>query len=282
MRPSRATNWSGATPSAGATWRNSICFTFHAAVRAGGVIEAVVRLPFDGGPAGNSVSPIRTVMSSGRRPNSSATTCARIVPMPVPRSCTLDSTSTEPSRSRRTSQAALLCTLAPHSDCATPRPRLTGPASAPGAWRRSQPMRCAPRRRSSRRTGLGSMRSRSASGSRPSWSASSSIACSMANAPGVLPGPRIAEPRPGVDEHVVLRGGEIRAGVQPLGEVADAGADADPRGAIFEQGDRGQRAVAARANAQVLPGGRTVAAVELFLLAIEHQPHRRAAPGATA
>ena len=79
----------------------------------------------------------------------------------------------------------------------------------------------------------------------------------------------------GIDEHVALRRGEVRAGVQRLGEVADAGADAHARRAVFQQGDRGQRAVAARADAQVLPGGRAIAGVELLLLPIEHQPHRR-------
>ena len=49
-------------------------------------------------------------------------------------SCTLERTSTEPSRITRTSQAELVCTLAPQSDCAMPSPRLIGPGSAPGAW----------------------------------------------------------------------------------------------------------------------------------------------------
>ncbi len=71
--------------------------------------------------------------------------------MPVPMSCTLDSTSTAPSRSTRTSQDELICTLAPHSDCAMPSPRFTGPGSAPGACRCRQPIRSAPMRRSSRR-----------------------------------------------------------------------------------------------------------------------------------
>ena len=75
---------------------------------------------------------MRTVISSGRSPKTSATVCASTVPVPVPMSCTLESTSTEPSRITRTSQAELICTLAIHSDCATPRPRFTGPGSAPG------------------------------------------------------------------------------------------------------------------------------------------------------
>ena len=78
------------------------------------------------------MSPMRTTMSSGRSPSSSATTCASTVPMPVPMSCTLDSTSTEPSRRMRTSQDELVCTLAPHSDCAMPMPRLMRAAIAGG------------------------------------------------------------------------------------------------------------------------------------------------------
>ena len=52
----------------------------------------------------------------------------------------------------------------------------------------------------------------------------------------------------GIDEHVVLRGGEIRAGVERLGEVADARADPHAGGAEFLQGYRRQRAVAERAD----------------------------------
>ena len=104
MRPSRATRSSAPTFKISAASRNKACNTRHAAMRAGGVIEAVVRLPYEGGPGGKSVSPMRTTMSSGRKPKTSATVCAITVPMPVPMSCTLDNTSTEPSRSTRTSQ----------------------------------------------------------------------------------------------------------------------------------------------------------------------------------
>ncbi len=191
---------------------NNACNTCQAATRAGGVIEAVVRLPYEGGPAGNSVSPICTAICVGpqaraprRRPGPAPCRCRCRCPA---RSRTA---STEPSRSTRTSNEALVCTLAPHSDCAMPMPRLIGPVSAPGAWRRYQPIRSAPMRRSSRRTGLGSMRSRNASGSIAELIGELVDRLSSPQAPGVLPGPRIALPRPGIDEHVVLRGREIRA-----------------------------------------------------------------------
>ncbi len=218
---------------------------------------------------------MRTTMSSGRNPKTSATVCAITVPMPVPMSCTPDKTSIAPSRLTRTSQDERVWTLAPHNDWATPRPRLTGPGSAPAARRRSQPNRSAPSRRSSRRTGLGSMRSRSASGSMPRRSASSSIACSIANAPGVLPGPRIAHPGPALMKTSYCGGLEVGAGVEALREIADAAADRHAGGAIALQRDRRQRSVAARADAQTLPGFRPVAGVHLFLAPFEADAHRR-------
>ncbi len=191
----------------------------QAALRAGGVIEAVVMLPYDGGPAGKSVSPMRIVMSSGCSPSllgdhlrehrADAGADVLHAREHLDRAVAQDA---------HLARGVACCTFAPQKDCAMPRPRLTGPGSAPGARRRLQPKRSAPTRRSSRRTGLGSMRSRSASGSMPSFSASSSIACSSAKAPGALPGARIAQPGPGVDEHVGLRDGEVGAVVDRLGE----------------------------------------------------------------
>jgi hypothetical protein len=69
---------------------------------------------------------------------------------------------TEPLRSSRTSQAALVWTMPGQNDWATPTPRFTGPRSALAGRRQSQPNRSAPIRRSSRRIALGSIRSRSA------------------------------------------------------------------------------------------------------------------------
>ena len=52
----------------------------------------------------------------------------------------------------------------------------------------------------------------------------------------------------GVDEHVVLRGGEVRAGVERLGEVAGARADPHASSAELLQRYRCQSAVAKRAD----------------------------------
>ena len=56
--------------------------------------------------------------------------------------------------------------------------------------RRSQPMAFAPGSYCARRTGLDSFFLRNSSGSRPSFAASSSTACSIANAPCEWPGAR--------------------------------------------------------------------------------------------
>ena len=86
----------------------------------------------------------------GRRPSSSATTCASTVPMPVPMSCTLESTSTEPSRRMRTSQDALVCTLAPqqrlrHADAALDRAGVAAGRGAGGSSRSARRRCAAPR-----------------------------------------------------------------------------------------------------------------------------------------
>jgi len=101
--------------------------------------DRLVLLPPELGPNGKSVSPMRTETSSGRSPSSSATTCANTVRIPVPISCTLERTSTKPSRCSRTSHEALVCTMPGQNDCAMPTPRFTGPASAAGKRRWLQP-----------------------------------------------------------------------------------------------------------------------------------------------
>ena len=216
------------------------------------------------------------VMSSGRRPNSSATTCASTVPMPVPRSCTPDSTS-----HRAVAQQAHfaggvgLHIGAPqrlrHADAALDQPGIGAGRVAPLpadalraeaaflAPHRARVDAVAQRQRIDAEL-VGEFVDRLLHGERA----------------GRVAGPAHRRAAAGVDEHVVLRGGEIRAGVERLGEIADAGADADAGRAVFHQRDRGQRAVTARADAQVLPGRRTVAGVEMLFLAIEHQAHRRA------
>ena len=74
--------------SADAALANSACKIFQAATRAGGVIEAVVRLPYEGGPAGKFVSPIWMAICEGWRPSVSAIVCWIAVPIPEPISCT--------------------------------------------------------------------------------------------------------------------------------------------------------------------------------------------------
>src|SRR5439155_913778 len=82
--------------------------------------------------------------------------------------------------------------------CATPTPRFTGPGWAPAFTlpAPAQPIFCAPMRRSSRRAGCGSFRSRSSSGSIPSRCASASMACSSPKAPCGCPGARNAADGP--------------------------------------------------------------------------------------
>ena len=130
-------------------------------------------------------------------------------------------------------------------------------------------------RRSSRRTGLGSIRSRSASGSIPSRSANSSIACSSPKAPGVLPGPRMAQPGPALMNTSCCAPSKLGQAYSASALIADAGAKADAGCAIAQQRNRRQRTVAVGADAQSLPGARTVAGIHLFFLPIEDEPHRR-------
>ena len=81
--------------------------------------------------------------------------------------------------------------------------------------------------------------------------------------------------RPGIDEHVVLCALEIRTVIKRLGVEADAGAKRNTRRAVALQRDCRQRAVALGADAQSLPGARTVARVHLFFFPVEHEANRR-------
>src|SRR5439155_15483660 len=70
-------NETGSAPLSGAfTCASNCCFALYAAFRTAGVIEVVVMLPPDGGPGGDTVSPIVTGTSLGWIPSSSATTWA--------------------------------------------------------------------------------------------------------------------------------------------------------------------------------------------------------------
>ena len=163
-----------------------------AARRTAGPTEFVVLLPPEPTPAGQRVSPTWTDTSCGRRPSSSATIIAIAVRKPVPMSCEPWKSSTEPSRWTFTSAPTPLLRANTYQlPLAMPMPRLRGPVVSPAFWlRRSQPMALAPASYWIRRTGLDSFFRLSSSGSMPSFSASSSMADSSANAPWEWPGAR--------------------------------------------------------------------------------------------
>ena len=181
-------------PNLGATAANNCCFACQAALRTAGEMEPVVTLPPESGPIGKRVSPMRMTMLAGGTPSSSATTTASMVLVPVPRSCTADINSTEPSREIRTSQDESILTKRYQTDCAIPMPRLTGPVSAPAGLRLRQFVRSRMTWRSTFRAGCSSILSRSANGSMFSFTASSSMACSKAKQPCGWPGARNAAP----------------------------------------------------------------------------------------
>ncbi len=130
-------------------------------------------------------------------------------------------------------------------------------------------------RRSSRRTGLGSIRSRKRE--RIDGKPLGQFVDRLFEPEGAGRIARRAHraARPRIDEHVVLRGFEIGTGVERLGHIADAGAERDAGRAVAHQRDRRQRPVAPRADAQPLPGRRAVAGIHLLFLAIEDDAHRR-------
>ena len=87
---------------------------------------------------GKRVSPMRMTTLEGGMPNSSATMIASMVLVPVPRSCTADINSTDPSRETRTSHDEFMLTKRYQTDCASthaafdrPAVRARGPAIAP-------------------------------------------------------------------------------------------------------------------------------------------------------
>ena len=88
--------------------------------------------------------------------------------------------------------------------------------------------------------------------------------------------------RPGVGEDVVLRGFEIRALVERLGEIADPGAEPHAGRAVAFDRNRGQRPVSARADPDALVGGGPIARVHLLLGPRQRKTHRRARPDARA
>ncbi len=102
-RPSRVSSASTATSSSPAAASRSPRRASSAAIRTAGVSEATVMEPHEfplNGPV--AVSPMIARTASSRWPSASAATCARMVRVPVPRSCVPESTSAVPSVLRRT------------------------------------------------------------------------------------------------------------------------------------------------------------------------------------
>ena len=81
--------------------------------------------------------------------------------------------------------------------------------------------------------------------------------------------------RPRIDEHVVLCALEIWAGIERLGDIADASADRDAGSAVAYERDRGKRAVALGADAQTLRCAGAIARIHLLFFAIEDDAHGR-------
>ena len=130
-------------------------------------------------------------------------------------------------------------------------------------------------RRSSRRTGLGSIRSRSASGSIEN-SLRQLVDC-LLDREGARRIARRAHGAAGagVDENIMLPAFEIGAGIGRLGDVADATAELNAGGAKACQRNRRQRSVAVRADFELLEGAGSIAGVHLLLFPVEDDSHRR-------
>ena len=205
----------------------------------------------------------------------------RPAPAPCRCRCRCPARWTAPRPSRRactrTSQAALICTLAPQIDCAMPRPRLTGPASAPGAMPplpadalRAEAPFLAPHRARVDAVAqcqrieaelLGQFvdrllqRERARRVARPAHRAAGA----------------------GIDEHVVLRGFEVGAGVQRLRRRCRRRRRA-PRRRCHSSAARSRsasrRAARRCASAARSPGGCRQSICSSS--PVEHQPHRRA------
>ena len=180
--------------SSGAMRSNNFCFAAAAAVLMTGATDAVVwlpPLPPEGNPG--SLSPTLTVISVGASPNSSATMIAIAVRMPVPISCVPVTASTVPSALMVTRASVPRPPPPPQRPLPSPMPRFLTPGPVPGTlFRRCHPISCAPRVYCACRTSLVSLMRRNSSGFIPSFSASSSMRQSIANAPCGCPGARIA------------------------------------------------------------------------------------------
>ena len=118
--------------------------------------------------------------------------------------------------------------------------------------------------------------SRRSRGSMLSFTARSSMVCSSANAPCGCPGARMAAPGPAL----------MKTSFSSVCREAVLGRDSAPVRSSprrcrnppcrSDQVDRGDGAVFLRADAQSLIGAGPIADGKMLLLAIEHQPHRRA------
>ena len=240
----------------------------------------------------------RRARASSGRPSSSAATICAAVSVPVPMSWMPGH---DERRGRRASRRTVACDGGPPPPhqiwVAQPMPR-----SRPSALRLAQrvarrPSRRARRRGRSRRAGACSSTAarspgrrrrgcarRSSSGSRSSASASSSIACSNTVVPSITPGARNAfcgaQVRLQRERHARARrrsGRACSAGIEHREHPA-----ALPHRDHGVGVDRGERAVAARAEAYGLARRSAAAAVELLGVPVVDEPHRPAGDRAPA
>ena len=174
-----------------------------------------------------------------------------------------------------------------HADAALDRRRCRWPAggacASRSARRRCGARPCAPRAwpRRCRRATAGPTRRRACRAARadrsPSFSASSSTSCSTAKAPIGCAGRAEGRRRPAVGEHVVLLRARVVAGVERACPSSRRRRRWRCRRCRARSDrDGGEAAVLLGAELQRLHRRRAIADAQVLLLAIEHEPHRRA------
>ena len=186
-----------------AAWASSAPFSFSTASRRADPTDRAVALPPETPPLGYSVLPRSNVTRPAGTPSRSAATCACVVAVPVPSSCVAHS-----ARNRAVGAGRQLHLrreperrVGRRGDAGADQPAAV--AGLPRFERPVRPSRTAPPRPAGsgrgagRRTACsvgssaGSFLTRSSIGSSPSFSASSSIAHSSGNIPGVSAGARM-------------------------------------------------------------------------------------------